>query len=82
MEVSACDQEHLPSNMSTMRKKASEKEDLPLPVLPQIPTCGEKPMVSLSASRRPHAGLVHVFTFCPGLTCAFTFLSTGFSEAS
>lgn len=24
--------------MSTMRKKAKEKEDLPLPVLPQIPT--------------------------------------------
>lgn len=28
----------LPSNMSTMRKKAKEKEDFPLPVLPQIPT--------------------------------------------
>lgn len=28
----------LPSNMSTMRKNAKEKEDLPLPVLPQIPT--------------------------------------------
>lgn len=26
-----------PSNMSTMRKKASEKEDFPLPVRPQIP---------------------------------------------
>lgn len=28
----------LPSNISTMRKKAKEKEDLPLPVLPQMPT--------------------------------------------
>lgn len=26
-----------PSNMSTMRKKAREKEDFPLPVRPQIP---------------------------------------------
>lgn len=31
-----------PSNMSTMRKKAREKEDFPLPVRPQIPICKER----------------------------------------
>lgn len=32
-----CPTYDLPSNMSTMRKKAREKEDFPLPVRPQIP---------------------------------------------
>lgn len=31
-----------PSNMSTMRKKAREKEDFPLPVRPQMPIWKEK----------------------------------------
>lgn len=31
-----------PSNMSTMRKKAREKEDFPLPVRPQIPIWKER----------------------------------------
>lgn len=94
----------LPSNMSTMRKKAKEKEDLPLPVLPQIPTWKQtKSKSSLSHNtqsvsqyhRLIHHFLVFVFvpcfntqvfsgsvTFCPGLMCALTFLSTGLSVAS
>lgn len=31
-----------PSNMSTMRKKAREKEDFPLPVRPQMPIWKER----------------------------------------
>lgn len=68
----------LPSNMSTMRKKAKEKEDLPLPVLPQIPTC-QQTRLNHMHSRQIYPRSV---TFCPGLMCALTFLSTGFSVAS
>lgn len=32
--------EIVPSKASTIRKKAKEKEDFPLPVLPQMPTYG------------------------------------------
>lgn len=36
-EYTECPLYNSPSNMSTMRKKAREKEDFPLPVRPQIP---------------------------------------------
>lgn len=45
--------------MSTMRKKARENEDLPLPVLPQIPTWKRKEFEFISISRRQTNRPVH-----------------------
>lgn len=58
--MSTYSRENWPSKMSTILKKAKDREDLPLPVRPQIPTC-KKWRMSLTHRVPPYSLTPYLF---------------------
>lgn len=61
-----------PSKMSTILKNAKDREDLPLPVRPQIPTCKKWKVSHFSQSTyslTPYLHLQFFWESCTGLCC-------------